>query len=113
MSITQAQLRLLSKEMQSVFDAFDFTDFTIDAGPMRYGLTDVTVRVTAKLKGVQSTSDALFESKVAELGLKMVGVKGQKLTGYTQRRHKYPFSYETVRGARYKCSVAQAKEIFG
>lgn len=113
MSITRAQLRTLQTEMQAAFDKAGFSDFTATVGSMRFGATDVNVKVTAKLKGVKSTTDAAFERKVAEYGLKMVGVKGQTLTGYKPSRYKYPFSYTTVCGAQYKATVAQAKAIFG
>ena len=113
MSITRAQLRTLRTEMQAALDKAGITDFELTVDSMRYGATDVTVKVQGKLKGVTSTSDALFQRKVAEYGLKLTGVKGQTLTGYKPSRPKYPFSYTTVRGAQYKCTIEQAKAIFG
>lgn len=113
MSITRAQLRTLQAEMEAAFAKAGITDFDLAVDGMRYGADEVTVKVKGKLKGVTTTSDRIFEAKVAEYGLKLVGSKGQKLTGYKPSRPKYPFSYKTVRGAQYKCTIAQAKAIFG
>lgn len=112
MAITRTQLRTLQAEMEAVFAKAGITDFNLNIEGMRYGADEVTIKVKGKLKGVTTTSDAMFERKVAEYGLKLVGSKGQKLTGYKPSRPKYPFSYTTVRGAQYKCTIAQAKEIF-
>ena len=113
MAITKAQLRTLRTEMQAALDKAGITDFEFEVGNMRYGADEVDIKVKGKLKGVDTASDRLFDVKRAEHGLKMIGRKGETLTGYTPSRYKYPFSYTTVRGARYKCSVEQAKEIFG
>jgi hypothetical protein len=34
-----------------------------------------------------------------------------KIVGYAPRRFKYPFSIQTARGARYKISLAMAREL--
>ena len=113
MVITRKQLKVLRAEMQAALDKVGVTDFELEVGNMRYTTDEVTVTVQGKLKGVTTQTDRLFEQKVAEYGLKLVGEKGKRLTGYKPSRYKYPFSYETVRGARYNCSVEQAKVIFG
>jgi len=113
MAITRAQLRTLQAEMEAAFAKAGITDFDLNVEGMRYSTDEVTVKVKGKLKGVTTASDAIFERKVAEHGLKLIGSKGEKLTGYKPSRPKYPFSYTTVRGAQYKCTIAQAKEIFG
>lgn len=113
MSITKAQLRTLRTEMQAALDKAGITDFEVEVGNMRFGADEVDIKVKGKLKGVTTTTDRLFQQKVAEYGLKLTGTKGETMTGYTPSRPKYPFSYTTVRGTRYKCSVEQAKAIFG
>lgn len=113
MSITRSQLRQLREDMTAAFANAGIADFDLEVGTMRYGEDEVTIKVKGKLKGVTTRTDRVFEQKVKEHGLKLVGRKGEKLTGYTPSRYKYPFSYTTVRGARYKCSVEQAKAIFG
>lgn len=112
-TITRAQLRVLRDEMTAAFAKAGISDFDLEVGNMRFGPDEVTIKVTGKLKGVTTKTDRIFEQKVAELGLRMVGRKGEKLTGYKPSRYKYPFSYVTVRGARYKCSEMQAKALFG
>ena len=113
MSITQSQLRVLRTEMQAALNKAGLTGFTAEVGNMRYGDTEVTIKVVATVSGVQPKKAAGLEEQVALLGLKLVSSDGKKLTGYTPSRWKFPFSYETVRGARYKCSEEQAKAIFG
>lgn len=112
-TITRAKLRTLQAEMDAAFKKAGFTDFTLSVEGMRFGETEVNIKVKGKLKGVKATSDRTFEKKVAEYGLKLVGPKGQKLVGYKPSRYKYPFSYVTVRGAQYKATIEQAKAIFG
>lgn len=34
-----------------------------------------------------------------------------KIVGYTPRRHKYPYSVQTVNGKRYKVSLMQAMDL--
>ena len=113
MSITKAQVNTLRAEMHAALDKAGITDFKLEVGNMRYGADEVTIKVAGKLKGVKTVTDRTFEQKVKEYGLKKTGAKGQKLVAYTPSRYKYPFSYVTVRGARYKCSVEQARVIFG
>jgi hypothetical protein len=111
MAITKAQLRTLRTEMQAALDKAGIADFEFEVGNMRFCTDEVDIKVKGKLAGVTTTTDRLFQQKVAEHGLKLTGLKGETLTGYTARL-KYPFSYTTVRGARYKCSAQQAKAIF-
>lgn len=111
--ITRAALRTLQAEMEAAFAKAGITDFNLSVEGMRYSDTEVTVKVKGALKGIKPASDKIFEAKVSEYGLKLVGSKGETLTGYKASRPKYPFSYKTVRGAQYKCTIEQAKAIFG
>lgn len=113
MAITRAMLKTLRAEMQAALEKAGINNFDLEVGNMRFTETEVTIKVQGKLKGVKTGTDRVFERKVAELGLNMIGSKGERLTGYTPSRYKYPFSYETVRGAKYKCSEAQAQLMFG
>lgn len=113
MAITQAQLRILRNEMQAALDKAGITGFDLKVDKMRYSEDEVTIKVEGKVKGVKTRTDRLFEQKVREHGLSLVGNKGQRLTGYNPSRWKYPFSYVTVRGARYKATAEQARAIFG
>lgn len=113
MSITSAQLRTLRTEMQAALDKAGITGFTLKVGAMRYGVDEVSIKVEGKLAGVVTTTDHIFEMKVKDLGLTKKSPDGKTLVGYTPSRYKYPFTYTTVRGARYKCSEAHAKSLFG
>ena len=113
MSITRARLRTLQQEMQTALEKAGITDFEFEVGNMRFTTSEVTVKVEAKLKGVESTSDKMFKMMVEKYGLSLIGRKGETLTGYKSSRPKYPFSYTTVRGAKYKATVEQAQAIFG
>ncbi len=117
MSITKAQLKTLRTEMQAALNKAGL-GFQFDVGNMRFTSTEVNIKVTGTVQSadgavVKTAADRMFEAKVAALGLKMVGRKGEKLVEYKASRYKYPFGYVTVRGARYKQSEAQAKVMFG
>lgn len=111
--ITPAALRTLQAEMDAAFKNAGITGFNLNVESMRYTDTEVNIKVKGVLQGVKPQSDKLFEAKVAEYGLKLIGAKGETLTGFKASRPKYPFSYTTARGANYKCTIEQAKAIFG
>lgn len=122
MSITKARLKVLRSEINAALAKAGITDFAFDVGTMRFTATSVKMTLTGNyVVKSQTFGDAvtapvvtaILAAKVKEHGLKMVGNKGQKLTGYKPSRYKFPFSYTTVRGAQYKCTVEQAKAIFG
>lgn len=113
MTITRTQLKTLQSTMQAALDAAGITDFTLEVGDMRYSATEVNIKVKGSLTGVATPSDKMFERKVAEYGLGLRGTKGETLTAYNSNRPKYPFSYTTVRGAYYKCTIEQAVSKFG
>jgi hypothetical protein len=118
MSITKAQLKTLRTEMQAALDNAGITDFKLEVGNMSFSPTTVNIKVAGTVKAangtvVETAADRLFAQKVATLGLKMIGAKGETLVGYQPSRPVYPFSYVTVRGTRYKQSEAQAKAMFG
>lgn len=108
MTITRAQLKTLRTAMQAALDAAGIDDFELSVENMSFSATEVTVKVKGKLTGVATPSDNMFERKVAEYGLRLTGAKGEQLTGFKASRPKYPFSYTTVRGANYKCTIEQA-----
>lgn len=113
MTITKEQLRVLRVEMQAALDKAGIKNFDLTVGAMRFGADEVNIKVAGKLKGVTTATDRVFESKVVALGLAKTNQAGQRLTGYTPSRWKYPFSYESKRGARYKCTESQAVALFG
>jgi len=111
-TITRAKLKTLRENMQRALNEAGL-DFTFDVGNMTFGDTEVTIKVKAVLNGATPKSKADLEKKMKVYGLGYKGKKGQTLTGFNFRSPKYPFTFVTVRGARYKCSLEQAKAIFG
>jgi hypothetical protein len=117
MSITKAQLKTLRIEMQAALNKAGL-GFEFEVGNMSFNPTTVNIKVTGTVKSANGTvaetpADRDFAEKIATLGLKMIGPKGEKLTEYKASRYKYPFGYVTARGARFKQSEAQAKVMFG
>jgi carbon monoxide dehydrogenase subunit G len=118
MSITKAQLKTLRTEMQAALDNAGITDFKLEVGDMSFSPTTVNIKVAGTVKSangtvVETPADRDLAEKIAALGLKMIGPKGEKLVEYKASRYKYPFGYVTVRGARYKQSELSAKAMFG
>jgi hypothetical protein len=92
--------------------------FEFEVGNMSFSPTTVNIKVAGTVKSangtvVETPADRDFAEKIAALGLKMIGPKGEKLVEYKASRYKYPFGYVTVRGARYKQSELSAKAMFG
>lgn len=101
---------------------------TITMGSMRFSADRVTCKVEANTMIDTATSMSTAGAGMADVtglakplvaamllhGVKNVtGRKGEKLTGYNANRPKYPFSYVTVRGTRYKQSITEARRMFG
>ncbi len=98
---------------------------TITMGSMRFSADKVTCKVEANTAVQTSVTDS---TTAAQTGLvsnvlknamtingiaRTTGNKGETLTGYNANRPKYPFSYVTVRGTRYKQSITEARRMFG
>lgn len=98
---------------------------TISMGSMRFSADRVTCKVEANTNVQTVTSDNTVVTPTAGISTALqramqqngiartTGRKGEVLTGYTASRPKYPFSYQTVRGTRYKQTVEQARAMFG
>jgi len=121
MSLTKAQVQQVRKHIDSVLKANGMLGFNVELGNARYNSTEITFKLVATAKGATSTKDAKKNKQVNDLprfakihGIDptKTGAKGEKLIEYHTSKPKYPFIYETVRGARYKATPAQAKRIF-
>lgn len=111
-NFTKANLNTLRKELNEVLSKYGLdANLEFDVGNMRFSEHDVEIKVKAKVTGAKTMEDKLLEQQVVGLGLKMVGVNGQKLVGYNSSNWKYPFIYEH-RGKRYKCDRAMARMMF-
>lgn len=97
---------------------------SISMGNMRFSSDRVTVKVEANTTVQTAMSDntvlaptvvpSILKTAMTRHGVKnLTGRKGETLTGYNPNRPKYPFSYQTIRGTRYKQTVEQARAMFG
>lgn len=98
---------------------------TISLGNMRFSADRVKVSVEANTNVQVSLSNNTTAAPTAGISTALqnamtrngvartTGRKGETLTGYNPNRPKYPFSYQTIRGTRYKASIEQAQALFG
>jgi len=100
---------------------------TFSLGSMRFDADRVTCKVEANttiqtassVNTTAPTGPATGLSPTLQRAMTTHGVrstsgrKGETLTAYNASRPKYPFSYETIRGTRYKQTVVQARAMFG
>ncbi len=112
--IDKKACRQIRDEMQAVLDKYGVSaNMEFKVGNMSYAADNtVNIKVAGKIAGAVTADDRMLKSMMSAHGLKFTSAKGEKLIGYNTRRPKYPFSYVTVRGANYKCSIDQAKRLF-
>ena len=104
-------LNNLRAEMEVVFQKYGVdSNLEFSIGGMRFSDAEVTVKVSAKVKGARTLTDAILQSRVDALGLVMEK-NGSKLVRYDTKKHKFPFIYEK-NGKLYKTSVEHAKLLF-
>ena len=104
-------LNNLRAEMEVVFQKYGVdSNLEFSIGGMRFSDAEVTVKVSAKVKGARTLTDAILQSRVEALGLVMEK-NGSKLVRYDTKKHKFPFIYEK-NGKLYKTSVEHAKLLF-
>jgi hypothetical protein len=65
------------------------------------------------LNTVTGSSQFQRAANVYNLDVTKMGPKGERLVDYKPSRYKYPFTYETVRGTRYKAGVTEIQRMFG
>ena len=115
-SFNRANVRQMQKQIAAVLNehGFDNVEFK-DNGGARFGSTECTFKVQAKITGTQTRDESALETMAKLHGIDditKVGPKGETLIEFHSRKPKYPFIYTTRRGARYKCSPAQAVRMF-
>jgi len=133
--IERSNIRMLRNEVEAALTAVG-SKYGIDfnVGRITFAPTNFRCKVTATVKSAVPSSIAVVPGRTADaanlagygrslLGLGvtdlakfyqygMIGHKGPvRFVGYSPRRHKYPFSIETTRGARYKISLSMAREL--
>jgi len=106
MSITKAKLRTLRNEMQAALDKAGITDFELEVGNMRFTDATVTIKVEGKLKGAVTREDRAVEGVINMHNLVKRNSKGDVITGYNSRAHKYPYMYVNgTDGKTYKTDL--------
>jgi hypothetical protein len=79
-------------------------NLSFEIGTIRFSASDARMQLTAKVKGVKTSTDRALEQQMKIHGLQEVAPSGARLTAYNSRRYKYPFSY-TENGKNYKAPL--------
>lgn len=108
-------LKALRAEMQSLLTKYGVgSNIEFNVGNMKFRESEVEIKVSAKIIGAKTFSNAILEARVASLGLKMKNALGDELVDYNTKAYKMPFVYLNSRdGKRYKCDERTAKIRFG
>jgi uncharacterized protein YejL (UPF0352 family) len=104
----------LRAEMQALLNKYGVdSNLEIAVGNMKFSDAEVEIKVKAKVVGAKTLTNAILESRVAALGMKMKNMFGDELVDYNTRAHKMPFVYiNAADGKRYKCTEQMAKMRF-
>jgi len=110
----KANLKALRNEMQALLNKYGAdANVAFEVGNMSFSTAEVQIKVSAKVVGAKTMTDAILESRVAALGLKMKNKMGDELVEYNTRAPKMPFIYmNAADGKRYKCTEVMAKMRF-
>lgn len=115
-NFTRSNVRQMQVEIAEVLNNYGFKNVEFaDNGGARFSSNECTFKVVGKIAGTLSRGESRLAQMAAVYGISditKVGPKGEKLTEFVDRRHKYPFGYVTVRGAQFKATVDQAKRMF-
>jgi hypothetical protein len=95
-------LQVLRQELEAVLVNAGIEGISLDLGNGRFNEAEVTFKMSAKVKGLDTPEDQFLKARLASLGCVMQ--KGsKKLVGYNSRSYKYPFIYEE-NGKRFKAA---------
>lgn len=92
----------------------------IEFGTIRFSGNQARTKLTMETQG-RAADVAVLKSvglnlasacKMFNINADARGPKGERLVDYVPSRPKYPFTYETIRGTRYKCSQYDASRMF-
>jgi uncharacterized protein YejL (UPF0352 family) len=110
----RTNLKALRAEMQAVLEKYGMSsNLEIEVGNMKFSEAEVEIKVKAKVKGAKTFSNAILESRVASLGIKMKNQFGDELVDYNTKAYKMPFVYRCAKtGKMFKCDERMAKMRF-
>jgi hypothetical protein len=107
----RANLKNLRADLQAVLDAYAAKNgLEFELGGIRFSDAEATIKVTTKIKGALTRTDAALALEVQRLGLVMEK-NGKRLVRYDAKKYKFPFIYD-VGGKLYKTTELGAKALF-
>jgi hypothetical protein len=112
-SFDKNNLNELRSEMNELLQKYGMeSNLEIQVGNMSFTDASVNIKVTAKVKGLKTREDKVFDAQVVELNLKTTNSRGDKLVGYKAANWKMPYLYVSGNGKSYKCDERTAKKLF-
>ena len=110
----RTNLKALRAEMQAVLNKYGIdSNLEIEVGNMKFSEAEVEIKVKAKVKGAKTMTNAILETRVAALGIKLKNQFGDELVDYNTRAYKMPFVYRCGKtGKMFKCDERLAKMRF-
>ena len=108
-------LKALRAEMQEVMNKYAVkANLEIEVGNMSFSSAEVSIKVSAKVKGAVTRTDRMLEMVAKSAGItNFKNAKGDTLTGYNSRSHKYPYQYVCgTTGKNFKCTAEGAIQRF-
>ena len=110
---TSKNVGTLEQQIVAVLNEAGITGVSFEGITRSYGKTETTFKIKAQIDGTTSRADTQFEQACSynDIDATVKGAKGQTLVEFHPRKHKYPFIYTTVRGARYKTDAAGWKRL--
>ena len=105
-------LQNIRKELNAVLAKYAQSEgLEISIGNIKFSDADFEAKLSCKIAGAKTFTDAILESVMKSNNLKEFGTNGRKLVSYNSRNYRYPFVYEQ-NGKRFKCSIESAKSYF-
>ena len=110
---TSKNVGSIQDQIVAACEAAGITGVSFSGITRSYGKTETTFKIKAQIEGTTSHADLEFDFACKTNGISKTkkGAKGQTLVEYHPRKHKYPFIYTTIRGARYKTDAAGWKRL--
>jgi hypothetical protein len=113
-SFNKVTCQKLRAELDAVLAKYGAANgITFEIGNMRFSPNEVRITsLTARINGAPKREEKLMEAMFGIHGLKEVNSRGDRLVEYNPRRFSYPYVFVAANnGKRYKCSLAQAKNL--
>ena len=115
MKLTRQKMVTLRSDINALLEDAGLAGVEMSLGNGSYTESEAHFKLNIKVAGVKSSTerDLVTFGQLDNINVFATGPKGQKLVEYHSKKRKYPYIYETVRGARYKASAQSARNLFG